>query len=193
MDTALLLKNISRHIQLNGEETEYFLSILHPKKIKRKEFLLRAGVISKTENFITKGCVKKYTIDDAGAEHIILFGIEDWWVGDLHSFLTQSPATHYIEALEDTELIQYSKTDLEILFTKVPKFERYYRLMMQQSLISLYQRIDQNLSATAEERYLNFIHKYPLLQQRLSQKQIAAYLGVTPVFLSMLRRKLAGK
>lgn len=193
MNTDLLLKNISQHIQLDKTETDFFISILQTKKLKRKEFLLRAGDICKTENFITKGCLRTYTIDDNGFEHILMFGIEDWWAGDLHSFLTQTPATYFIEALEDTEVLQYTKTDLEILFVKVPKFERYYRLMLQKSMISLYQRLNQNLTFTAEERYLNFTNKYPQLQQRLSQKQIAAYLGITPIFLSMLRRKMARK
>lgn len=193
MNTDLILKNISRHIQLDRAETDFFISILQTKKLKRKEFLLQPGEICKTENFITKGCLRTYTIDDNGFEHILMFGIEDWWAGDLHSFLTQSSATCFIEALEDTEILQYTKTNLEILFVKVPKFERYYRMMLQKSLIALYERINQNLSLTAEERYLNFINKYPHLQQRLPQKQIAAYLGITPIFLSMIRRKLAQK
>lgn len=191
MNTDLLLNNISRYIQLNQDEIEFFISILQSKKLKRKEFLLRPGDICRTENFITKGCLRTYTIDDNGFEHILMFGIEDWWAGDLQSFLTQSPATYFIEALEDTEVLQYTKADLDELFIKIPKFERYYRLMLQKSIVALYQRINQNLSLTAEDRYLNFINKYPYLQQRLSQKQIAAYLGITPIFLSMLRRKLA--
>lgn len=193
MNIDLLLKNIGRHIQLEKEETEYFVSILHPKKINRKDFLLRAGDICRTENFITKGCLRTYTIDDNGEEHMVMFGIEDWWAGDLHSFLTETPATYFIEAVEDTEIIQYSKTDLDILFVKVPKFERYYRIMLQKQIVTLLQRINQNLALTAEERYLNFIKKYPQLEQRLTQKQIATYLGITPIFLSMLRRKLAKK
>ncbi len=193
MNTDLLLKNISRHIQLDKAETDFFVSILQVKKLKRKAFLLTPGEICKTENFITKGCLRTYTIDENGFEHILMFGIEDWWAGDLHSFLTESPATYFIEALEDTEILQYTKTNLDILFVKVPKFERYYRIMLQKSIVALYQRIDQNLTYSAEERYLNFINKYPQLQQRLPQKQIAAYLGITPIFLSMIRRKLAQK
>jgi CRP-like cAMP-binding protein len=193
VNTDLILNNISRHIQLDQKETDYFKSILQIKKLKRKEFLLKPGEISKTENFINKGCLRTYTVDPNGFEHILMFAIEDWWTGDLHSFLTQTPATYFVEALEDTEVIQYSKENLDRLFAEVPKFERFYRIALQKSLISLHQRISQNLSLTAEDRYLNFIKKYPQLQERLSQKQIAAYLGITPIFLSMLRKKLSNK
>jgi CRP-like cAMP-binding protein len=115
----------------------------------------------------------------------------DWWIGDLYSFLTQTPAIYYIDALEDTEILQISKHDLDTLFQHVPKFERFYRMVFQNALIAQRQRINQNLSFTAEQRYLNFIDKYPEMEQRISQKHVAAFLGITPEFLSMIRRKIA--
>lgn len=193
MDTDLILQNISRHIQLDKTETDFFISLLQSKKLKRKEFLLKQGDICKTENFIIKGCLRTYTIDDNGFEHIVMFGIEDWWVGDLYSFLTQSPATYFIDALEDTEILQISKVNLDKLFERVPKFERFFRLILQNAFISQQKRINQSLSYSAEQRYLDFITKHPNLEQRLSQKQVSAYLGITPVFLSMLRKKLSQK
>ena len=193
MDTDLILENISRHIQLDKTETDFFISQLQTKKLKPKEFLLRQGDICKTENFIVKGCLRTYTIDDDGFEHILMFGIEDWWMGDLYSFLTQSPATYFIDALEDSEILQISKANLDKLYERVPKLERFFRLILQNAFIAQQKRINQNLSFTAEQRYLDFIKKFPQLEQRLSQKQVSAYLGITPVFLSMLRRKLAQK
>ncbi len=193
MSTDLILRNISRHIQLDKNETDYFMSILQTKHLKKNEYLLRPGDIARTENFIAKGCVRTYTIDENGFEHTLMFAMEDWFTGDLHSFLTQTPATYFVQALEDTEVIQYTKENLDNLFVRVPKFERFYRIMLQRALISLHRRISQNLELTAEQRYLSFINKYPQLQERLTQKQIAAYLGITPIFLSMLRRKLAQK
>lgn len=193
MDTDLILQNISRHIQLDKTETDFFISLLQTKKLKRKEFLLKQGDICKTENFIIKGCLRTYTIDANGFEHIVMFGIEDWWIGDLFSFITQNPTNYFIDALEDTEIIQISKTNLDKLFERVPKFERFYRLILQNAFIAQQNRINQNLSYTAEQRYLDFITKHPNLEQRLSQKQVSAYLGITPVFLSMLRRKLSRK
>jgi len=193
MDTALILQNISRHIQLDKNETDFFISLLQTKKLKRKEFLLKQGDTCKTENFIVKGCLRTYTIDDNGFEHIVMFGIEDWWVGDLFSFLTQKPATYFIDALEDTEILQITKPNLDKLYDRVPKFERFFRLILQNAFIAQQQRINQNLSFTAEQRYLDFITKHSNLEQRLSQKQVSAYLGITPVFLSMLRKRLSQK
>lgn len=193
MSTELILKNVTKHIQLDKAEADYFVSLLQHKTIPRKGFLLRQGEICKTENFITNGCLRTYSLDDNGFEHIVLFGIEDWWVGDLYSFLTQSPASYFIDALEDTEVLQISKPNLDKLYEKVPKFERFFRIILQNAFIAQQDRINQNLSFTAEQRYIQFINKYPQLEQRISQKQVAAYLGMTPVFLSMLRKKLASK
>ncbi len=191
MNTQSILQHVGQHIQLTKTEEDFFVSLLQSKKLKRKTFLLQQGDICKTENFIVKGCLRTYTIDENGAVHIVLFGIEGWWVGDLYSFLTATPANFYIDALEDTELLQISKPNLDLLYQNVPKFERFFRLIIQNAFIAQQSRINQNLSFTAEQRYLDFIQKYPLFEQRIPQKQVAAYLGITPVFLSMLRRKLS--
>jgi CRP-like cAMP-binding protein len=193
METDLILQNICRHIQLDKTEEDFFVSLLQTKKLKRKTFLLKQGDICRTENFIIKGCLRTYTIDDNGFEHIVMFGIEDWWVGDLFSFITEKPTTYFIDALEDSEIIQISKANLERLFERVPKFERFFRLILQNAFIAQQKRINQNLSYTAEQRYLDFIKNYPQMEQRLSQKQVSAYLGITPVFLSMLRKKISRK
>lgn len=191
MNTQSILQHVGQHIQLTKAEEDFFISLLQTKKLKRKTFLLQQGDICKTENFIVKGCLRTYTIDENGAVHIVLFGIEGWWVGDLYSFLTATPANFYIDALEDTEVLQISKPNLDLLYQTVPKFERFFRLIIQNAFIAQQSRINQNLSFTAEQRYLDFIKKYPLFEQRIPQKQVAAYLGITPVFLSMLRRKLS--
>jgi CRP-like cAMP-binding protein len=193
MNTDLILQHIARYIQLDKTEAALFVSLLQHKIIPRKEFLLRQGDICKTENFMIRGCLRVYTVDDNGVEHIVMFGVEDWWVGDLYSFLTQSPASYFIDALEETEVLQISKPNLDTLYERVPKFERFFRILFQNAFIAQQNRINQNLAFTAEQRYLEFIIKYPQLEQRIPQKQVAAYLGITPVFLSMLRRKFASK
>jgi CRP-like cAMP-binding protein len=191
MREALLLENIARHIQLTQEETDFFFSLLTYRTLKKKEFLLRQGDICKTENFIIQGCLRMYTIDESGMEHIVMFGVEGWWVSDLFSFFTNTTTEYYIDALEDTALWQISKEHLEQLYERVPKFERFFRILLQNAFIAQQKRINQNLSFTAEQRYLDFVKKYPQLEQRIPQKQVAAYLGMTPVFLSMLRKKLS--
>src|SRR5688572_2703156 len=130
MESDLILKHVSRHITLDQTEAGFFISLLQIKSLKRKEYLLKPGEICKTENFIINGCLRTYTIDENGVEHIVLFGIEDWWVGDLYCFLTQTPATYCIDALEDTTVLQITKENLDKLYLKVPKFERFFRIIV---------------------------------------------------------------
>lgn len=190
MNTGLLLQNIENHVHLGAEEVESVLSLFQPKVLKRKAFLLRGGEVCRSENFIVKGCVKVYSLDENGFEHILMFGIEGWWVGDMLSFLTGRESRYHIEALEETELLQITKPDLDRLYETVPKMERFFRILLQNAFIAHMERIDQSLSLDAAGRYARFISKYPAFGQRIPQKQIAAYLGITPVFLSMLRKKL---
>lgn len=190
MKYDLILKNVSKHIQLDENEIAYFTSLLAETVVKKKQFLLRKDDICRYENFVVSGCLRVYSIDEEGNEHIVMFAIDDWWTSDMYSFLTQTPAKFYIDALEDTTVLQMSKANMELLFEKVPKFERFFRVMMQNAFIAQQQRIDHSLSLTAEERYLFFLNKYPLMVQKIPQKYLASYLGFTPEFLSMIRRKI---
>ncbi len=115
MNFDLILQNVAKHIQLDKTEADFFISLLQHKTLKRKDFLLKQENVCKTENFIIKGCLRTYSVDENGFEHIVMFGVEDWWVGDLYSFLTQRPANYYIDALEDTEVLQITKENLDKL------------------------------------------------------------------------------
>lgn len=193
MNSELIIKNISRHIQLDKTEIDLFISLLENKAIKKKEYLLRPGDVCRTENFINKGCLRMFSVDENGFDHIVQFGIEDWWMSDLYSFLTKTPTNYTIQALEDTEVMQITKSNFELLFERIPKFERFYRIMFQSAFIAHQNRISKNLSLTAEKRYIDFVNQFPKLEQRIPQKYIASYLGMTPVFLSMLRKKSTTK
>lgn len=193
MESNKLIEHFSKYIKLNIEEIELIDSLFTPKNLKKKEFLLRSGETCRTESFIISGCLRTYSIDENGFEHTLTFAIEDWWTGDLLSFLTETPSFYNIIALENTEILQITKIDLDKLYLEVPKLERYFRLLIQNAYVSQQQRINQNLSQTAEQRYLEFIGKHSTFLQRISQKHIASYLGITPVFLSMLRKKLIQK
>ena len=190
MNFDLLLSNISRHISLTPEEIAFFTSLLRQKSLNNGEFLLREGNVCKYESFVTRGCLKTYYLDENGFEHIIDFSIEEWWADDLYSLLSQTPSRSNIKAIEDTDIIQISKPDLELLYQKIPKFERFFRILFQNAYITQREQINHALSASAEERYISFIKQKPYAEKRFSQKDIASYLGVTPQFLSALKKRL---
>jgi CRP-like cAMP-binding protein len=189
----LILKNIARFIQLTPEETDRFTSVLKPRTLRKRQYLVQAGDVFRYECFVNKGSLRTYHIDNNGQEHIVMFAFEDWWTGDMYSFLSGQPALYNVDALEDAELLLIEKSQLEQLYIDIPKFDRFFRILLQNAYISMQRRISDNMSLTAEERYLNFIDRYPHFEQRLSQKQIASYLGITPESLSRIRRQMAGK
>ncbi|GHN02722.1 cyclic nucleotide-binding protein [Cytophagales bacterium WSM2-2] len=151
--------------------------------------MLRAGELCRYETFVTEGCLKVFYTDMDGAEHNVKFAPENWWSLDLESFAMQTDAFYSIQALEDTTCLQISKFNHDLLYEKIPKLEKFARLRYQHSYILLQHRMTQSLFSTAEERYDAFTQKYPGLELRIPQKDIASYLGITPEFLSMLRKK----
>jgi len=185
-----ILENVSRHINLTEREAEFFISLLKHRVIRKRQFLLQSGEVAKYETFVVKGLLRAYTIDKSGYEHVVMFATEDWWVSDLYSFLTQTPGNQNIDALEDTEVLQIEKSDLEELYLQVPKFDRFFRILLQNAFVANQQRIIASISQTAEEQYLAFIKKYPSLEQRIPQHQIASYLGITPETISRIRRSM---
>lgn len=190
MDDSQVLKNISKHIQLTVDEIAYFTASLNCRQVRKKEILLAEGQVAKNISYVHSGALRAYYIDKDGNENIIMFAINDWWVTDIYSFSTGLPGLLTIDVMEDAVIFELPKTRLEELFISVPKFEKFFRIIMQNSYVREQLRTIQNLSVTAEERYLNFINKYPQFVQRIPQKQIASYLGITPEFLSVIRKKL---
>jgi CRP-like cAMP-binding protein len=178
---------VARYIHLSEEESTFFHSLLKHRQLKKRSFLLQEGEICDFEAFILKGCIRSYYLDQEGVETILLFAVEDWWVSDLTSFAERTPSNLFIETLEDCELLFIDYTGKALLFEKIPAFEHMFRLLVQRSLGVLQQRLYGVLSQTAEERYLQFLEKYPLIAQRVPQHQIARYIGVSPEFLSKVR------
>jgi len=184
---------IAKYINLTEEELAFFHTLLKHRKLKKKSFLLQEGEICDFEAFVLKGCIRSYYIDKDGVETILLFAVEDWWVSDLTSFSEQKPSNLFIETIEDCELLSIDYKNKSLLFQKIPAFERMFRLLVQRALGVLQQRFYTSVSQTAEERYLQFMQKYPLVAQRVPQHQIARYIGVSPEFLSKVRSTMYKK
>jgi CRP-like cAMP-binding protein len=185
----ILYKHFNKYVTLEENEFEECKSLFKYKKFRKHQYILQNGDVSRFETFIISGCTRTYEIDDNGQEHIIQFGMETWWVGDLHSFLTNSPSRYNIDCLEETEVLQIPRVEMEKLYDRVPKLERFFRILIQKAYIASIDRIYSNLSKPAPERYREFIERYPLLEQRIPNHQIASYLGITPQSLSRIRNQ----
>jgi CRP-like cAMP-binding protein len=185
-------KNISRYVIFEEEELSIFNSLLAYKKVPKKTMLLREGEKCDFEAFVIKGCVRKYYIDANGFEVILQFAVENAWVGDVSfNIYEEEPSRVYIETLEDCEFFMFNPETKESLFSKVPKFERAFRILMQRNLAVTQNRLFDTISKTATEKYLEFLKQYPTLSQRVAQHYIASYLGISPEFLSKVRTKIA--
>lgn len=185
-----ILKHINQRITLSEPEQDYFKSVLVPVKISKRKKLVQPSTFVKHEYFVVKGCLIGYYLDDNGNKHILQFAIENWWIGDFDAFYNGVPSKFYIEAIEDSQLLAIHYNDLQQLFEKVPKFERYFRILVTGGFIALQGRILSSLQNTTKERYLEFCKAYPNIEQRVANYHIANYLGVSAESLSRVRRKL---
>ncbi|NUM31183.1 MAG: Crp/Fnr family transcriptional regulator [Bacteroidetes bacterium] len=185
-----LFENLSKTIFLSESDKKIISQNFKQKKLLKRQFFLQEGNISFHTGFVTKGCLKTYTIDNNGNELIYQISIEGWWVTDLFSFLTGLPAMYNIEAIENCEMLIMDLANREEIFKNVPQFERYMRLMLENNYIANQRRLNSMLGGTAEERYLTFTNKYPEISNRVPLKTIASYLGIAPESLSRIRRNI---
>lgn len=184
-----LITHIKKKINLTSEQEAEIKDCFVLKSFKKKEFLLQNGITSEYEFFVINGCVRTFITDLNGIEHNIMFSVENWWCGDLQSFINRTKSSYSIQALENAEVLSINRMDWETLSNKSEVFSNYTRDLFQSTVIAQQNRLVQNLSLTANERYQYFISKSPTLSQRISQKHIASYLGITPEFLSFIKNK----
>ncbi|GEC79754.1 Crp/Fnr family transcriptional regulator [Flavobacterium aquatile] len=188
-----IIQNISKIISLTPEEETLFLSKIETKYFKAKTILLSSGEICKEGYFVNSGLLRSFNINDNIVEHVLSFACEGWWIGDMYSLLSQKRGNLFIEVLEDSEVEVLSKENQEQLYLEIPKLERFFRILIENSLIANQERLMDNLSLTAEERFEKFCKKHPTLVQKVPQKQIASFIGVTPEFFSKMKSKMLRK
>lgn len=188
-----LIKYIEEYISLNEKEIDILKSLTRIKKVRKRQFVVEQGEICRYENYVVDGCLRCYHLDEEGQEHIVQFAVEDWWIADLQSFLTQSPANFSVDALEPSILIQFGHNELQELYNRIPKLERFFRLIIQNAFVASQKRIVASYSKDAGKRYIDFRNRYPNIEKRVPQYMVASYLGITPEFLSKIRRRIAGQ
>jgi len=184
-----LLEYFDRLLPLDEEEKKLVIERFHPRLYRKRQYVLQEGDICSHLSFVVRGCLRMYQVDEKGVEHIIQFASENYWINDLGSFHGQRPSLLNIDALEDTVVLQINRDDLVSLYLQAPKFNRIFRVLLENNFVRLQERLLQNISSTAEDRYQSFLNIYPHLVNRVSQVHIASFLGMTPEFLSRLRNK----
>ncbi len=185
-----LIDYFEKLLPLSDEEKSAVEEYFKIRKVKRRQFILQEGDVCNQTTFIVEGCFRTYMVDKKGKEHNLQFAVENWWIGDIGSFHSGKPGRLYIEAIENAVILQCNKEDQLKLFVNYPKFNRIFRVLAENAMVSMQNRILQNISSSAEERYLDFVKRYPDFFNRISNVQIASYLGVTPEFLSAIRKKI---
>jgi len=194
MDTfAPIINYVSKYVQLTDDELTLFLTFLKIKKVKRRQFIVQPGFICKHKSYVLKGAFRTYLVDNKGKEHTLAFAVEDWWVSDYSSLIYQEPATLFVEALEDSVLIQIEYDDEQTFLKEIPKLEKFERIITQRSLAFQQKRLLSNFTKTAEERYEEYMLKYTDIANRVPQYMLASYLGFSTEYLSKIRNKRASK
>jgi len=182
-----IISYFDNYLSLDDTEKVELINRLSERKIKRRQFILQENDTCKHFTFVVEGCFKMYAVDKNGYEHNLQFAAENDWIADIGSLHNEKPSQLYIEAIEPSLILQIAKSDLWHLYNLYPKFDRNFRVIIENKFIELQSRVLQNISSTAHERYKTFLSQYPNLANRLPNTQIASYLGITPEFLSKIR------
>jgi len=188
-----ILENIAKHVVLTKKQQYLFISKTETKQFKTKTILLSAGEVATCTYFVNSGILRSFNINDNIIEHVLHFACEGWWIGDMYSYISEKPGNLFIEVLEDAEVVIITKENQQQLYQEIPKLERFFRILAENSLVAHQERLMDNLSLTAEERFEKFCSKYPTLIQKVPQKHIASYIGVTPEFFSKMKARLLKK
>ncbi|MFN3908165.1 MAG: Crp/Fnr family transcriptional regulator [Flavobacterium sp.] len=189
----LLFQNIQKHVPLSLEEQQLVQSVVEINSYPAKTILQQAGTISNQTYFVLSGVLRSFSVKDNIHEQILHFACEGWWIGDMYSYISEKPGHLFIEVLEDTEVVVITKENQQQLYQEIPKLERFFRILAENSLVAHQERLMDNLSLPAEERFEKMCNKYPTLIQRVAQKHLASFIGVTPEFFSKMKARLLKK
>lgn len=191
MQLDIRFNDVSAVISLTREEEQEFIGILSEEKLTKKEFLIQPGQFVNSEYYVVSGCLEAYYLGESGDKHIIQFAIEDWWISDFEAFFGSKEAQLYVEAVEDSILLEINRDNLETLYERIPKFERFFRIKTTNAFVALRSRILSSLQKNSKLRYMEFCEHYPELERRIPNAHIANYLGIKPESLSRLRKELS--
>ncbi len=188
-----LIHHFQAYLPLTETEQAMISDLAAQRTVKRRQMILQEGFACRHYAFVVRGCFRMYAMDNKGKEHNVQFAAENDWIADIGSFHSGKPSGFFIEAIESSEIIQIERQNLYFLYLNIPKLDRIFKVIIENKFVELQNRALQNISSTAQQRYLHFLERYPHLATRLPSTQIASYLGITPEFLSKIRKDLSGK
>jgi CRP-like cAMP-binding protein len=186
-DLTPFIENIAQKVQLDQDNMDRLLAAFQTVKVKKRQFVIQPGFVARQRMYVLKGAFRSYLIDEKGMDHTIQFAIEDWWISDYNSYIYQTPATQFVVALEDSVVLQIDHPSEQQLKASSHQLETLFRMMAERSAAFYARRITSNLTMNAEQRYYDFMGKYPQVAQRLPQYALASYLNMTKEFLSRIR------
>jgi len=175
-------------VKLSEDERNLIMTQLKPKKLRKRQYFLQEGDVCKYMGFIVKGATRMFAVDEKGHEHILHFGLEDWWVGDYESFYLLTPSKYYVEALEEVDMILVTNEQLQELAGTIPAIAAMLDSSNKGAAIANSKRMHAAISLTAEERYEDLLRTHPHFFKRFPQNMIASYLGISPETLSRIRK-----
>jgi CRP/FNR family transcriptional regulator len=186
-------KYMDRKIELSRDQSEWIRSLSIVKKLRKHQYLLQAGEVCKHHAFVSKGCLRSYSVDSHGAEHIVKFAVEYWWIADRDSLTSGEPAKLHIDAVEESEVVLFSKQHFDLICQQIPAFNDMVNNLLQSAYNASQNRILANISLSAFEKYEYFLQRYPDMALRIPQSMIASYLGISPETLSRVRNQVMSK
>ena len=186
-------KYMDSKIQLCQEQSDWIRSLSLVRKLRKHQFLLQAGDVCKQHAFVSKGCLRSYSVDSDGVEHTVKFAVENWWIGDRDSLMSGEPAMLNIDAVEDSEVVLLLTKNFDLICQKIPAFNDMVNNLLQSAYNASQNRILANISLSAIEKYEHFLQRYPDLALRIPQGMIASYLGMSPETLSRVRNQIMSR
>ena len=194
-DFARLFDYIERKssVRLTEDQRAVIADTLKPKRLRKGQFFLQEGDVCKYMGFIVKGATRLFADDKKGHEHILKFGIEEWWVGDYESFHLLTPSKYYVEALEELDMILITNEQLQEMVRTIPAIKAMVEALDRGATLANTKRMHAAISFNAEERYEDLARTYPHFIQRFPQNMIASYLGISPETLSRIRHAASRK